>query len=282
MTPIAATLLFGALAAIVAGLALVLVRTASGFTRANAPLLAAFAGGVVITMALVKLLPEALALSTRAPWLVLAGFAFGFILHAVAGAAGHGAPERALRRASLAAVGAVATHSVLDGLVYAVSFQVDPAIGFAAASGLVLHEFPEALICFVLLQRAGAGDRLALIGAFLASGATTFTAAALAGPQTGALDPETLGVLFAFVAGLLLHTGAAHLLHEAGDAGAVRGGLAVFAGAGVAALMTLGHGSHGHAPGAHDHAHGHAGETHAHEHADRPNFAAPGIHVDDR
>jgi len=267
LTPIAATLLFGALAALVAGLALVLVRTASGFTRKNAPLLAAFAGGIVITMALVKLLPEALELSDRAPWLVLAGFAFGFVLHAVAGAAGHGAPATALRRASFAAVGAVALHSVLDGLVYAVSFQVDPAIGFSAASGLVLHEFPEALICFVLLQRAGVGDRAALIGAFLASGATTFAAAAIAGPQTSALDAETLGVLFAFVAGLLLHTGAAHLLHEAGEAGPIKGGAAVFAGAGIAALMTLSHGPHVHEDPSHDH-----------DHAGRPNFAAPGVH----
>ncbi|MEQ8404060.1 MAG: hypothetical protein RKE49_03100 [Oceanicaulis sp.] len=266
MSPIAATLLFGCLAALVAGLALTLVRTAAGFTRANAPLLAAFAGGIVITMALVKLLPEALHLSERAPWLVLGGFAFGFVLHAVAGAAGHGEPEGALRRASLAAIGAIALHSALDGLVYAVSFQVDPVIGLSAASGLVLHEFPEALICFVLFQRAGVGNRTALIGAFLASGATTFAAAAIAGPQTGALDSQTLGALFAVVAGLLLHTGAAHLLHEAGEAGPVKGGAAVFAGAGVAALMTLSHGPHVHPEDAH---------------AQRPNFAAPFGHTSD-
>ncbi|MGJ3232154.1 MAG: ZIP family metal transporter [Oceanicaulis sp.] len=266
MTPIAAALLFGFLAALVAGLALVLVRTAAGFTRANAPLLAAFAGGIVITMALVKLLPEALHLSERAPWLVLAGFAFGFVLHAVAGAAGHGKPEGAVRRASVAAVMAIALHSALDGLVYAVSFQVDPVIGFSAASGLVLHEFPEALICFVLLQRAGVANRAALIGAFLASGATTFAAAGIAGNYTSALDSETLGALFAVVAGLLLHTGAAHLLHEAGEAGPVKGGAAVFAGAGVAAAMTLVHAPHVHPE---------------HAHAQRPDFAAPAGHSGD-
>ncbi|MFP4519981.1 MAG: ZIP family metal transporter [Oceanicaulis sp.] len=263
MTPIATTLLFGALAALMSGLALFLMRFASGFTRANAPLLAAFAGGIVVTMALVKLLPEALHLSEQAPWLVLAGFGFGFVLHALAGAAGHGKPDMAVRRASLAAAAAVSLHSVLDGLVYAVSFEVDPVIGLSAASGLVLHEFPEALICFVLLQRAGAGDRTALIGAFIASGFTTLASAALAAPYTGALEPQTLGALFAVVAGLLLHTGAAHLLHEAGAAGPFRGGAAVFAGAGLAAAMTLFHAPHG-------------GAGHDHDH--RPSFAAPGVH----
>jgi len=259
LSPFAATLAFGLLAAFVAGLALVLMRKASGFTRANAPLLAAFAGGIVITMALVKLLPEALVLSDRAPWLVLAGFGGGFALHGFAGGIGHGRTEAAVRRASFAPVIAIALHSALDGLVYAVSFEVDPVIGLSAASGLVLHEFPEALICFVLLQRAGLRDRTALIGAFAASGFTTLAAAALAAPYTSALDPAALGALFAFVAGLLLHTGAAHLLHEAGAAGPLKGGTAVVLGAGLAATMTLVH------------------EPHVHDAGPdvRPNFAAP-------
>lgn len=260
MSPIAATLLFGSLSALVAGLALVLVRVAADFTRANAPLFAAFAGGLVITMAVVNLIPEAGHLRAEAPWLVLAGFAGGFVLHVLAGAAGHAAPAHvALRRASLAAVIAIAVHSALDGAVYAVSFQVDPFIGFGAASGLVLHEFPEALICFVLLQRAGLADRSAALLAFAASGLTTLGSAALGAYYAGALDPELLGALFAVVAGLLLHTGAAHLLHEAGAAGPVRGGAAVFAGAGAAALMTLAHGPHLHDAG----------------NASRPVFATP-------
>ncbi len=256
MSPIAATILFGVLAALVAGLALTLVRTASGFTRANAPILAAFAGGIVITMALVKLLPEALVLSESAPWLVLAGFAGGFVLHGLASVAGHSHNQDAhpahghhhgdslARRASLAPVFAIALHSALDGLVYAVSFEVDPIIGLSAASGLVLHEFPEALICFVLLQRAGLSDRGAAIAAFLASGATTLVSAAIAAPYASGLDPAALGALFAVVAGLLLHTGAAHLLHEAESAGAMKGGAAVFAGAGLAAAMTFVHAPH--------------------------------------
>ncbi|MEQ8434666.1 MAG: ZIP family metal transporter [Oceanicaulis sp.] len=288
MSPIAATIVFGVLAALVAGLALTLVRTASGFTRANAPILAAFAGGIVITMALVKLLPEALVLSESAPWLVLAGFAGGFVLHGLASVAGHSHNQHAgshshhdhgpnqhhdhaddlARRASLAPVFAIALHSALDGLVYAVSFEVDPIIGLSAASGLVLHEFPEALICFVLLQRAGLSDRNAAIVAFLASGVTTLVSAAIAAPYASGLDPATLGALFAVVAGLLLHTGAAHLLHEAESAGAVKGGAAVFAGAGLAAAMTFVHAPHVHELD--------VLEPHLHElDADGPEIAAP-------
>jgi zinc and cadmium transporter len=258
-------IVFGMIAAGVALLALILVQRAAGFTRRNGPLAAAFAGGLVITIAVTHLIPEALVMAPNAPWLVLGGFAFGFVVHTLLGGAGHnhhdGETPAPNRIAALAPVIAIAMHSALDGLIYSVTFAVDSATGLIAATGLIIHEFPEALICFVLLQRAGLPNGRAALFAFLASGATTFTAAAISAPFAGSLDPETLGVLFALVAGLLLHVGAAHLIHEAAEAGALRGGGAVFAGAGVAALMALGH-SHNHG---HDHDHAHDGHHH-HDH----------------
>lgn len=278
MSPVLSAVLFGLAAACVAGLALLLVQRASSFTRIHAPLFAAFAGGVVITIAVVHLIPEAMVMAPAAPWLVLGGFALGFVLHGVIGAGAHASGSRAARVSALAPVAAIALHSALDGTVYAVTFAVDPFTGLSAATGLLIHEFPEALICFVLLQRAGLADRTSLIFAFLASGATTLLAAAGAAPFAGALDEATLGVLFAVVAGVLLHVGAAHLLHEAAEAGAVKGGAAVFAGAGVAAAMTLAHaGSHAHIP---DDLDGSGHDGHAHGQAagapDRPDFR-PGL-----
>jgi ZIP family zinc transporter len=262
-------IVFGMIAAGVALLALILVQRAAGFTGRNGPLAAAFAGGLVITISITHLIPEALIMAPNAPWLVLGGFAFGFVVHTLLGGAGHhhhgGETPPANRVAALSPVIAIAMHSALDGVIYSVTFAVDTATGLIAATGLIIHEFPEALICFVLLQRAGLKNGPAALYAFLASGATTFAAAALSAPFAGALDPQTLGVLFALVAGLLLHVGAAHLIHEAAEAGALRGGFAVFAGAGVAVLMALGHSHHhGHDHG-HDHAHEHPHDGH-HDH----------------
>ena len=272
MSPVVSAIVFGLAAAAVAGLALALVMRAAGFTRAQAPVFAAFAGGLVVTIAVVHLIPEAVAMAPSAPWLILAGFGAGFIVHNVLGAGAHapGAPRSGF--AAFAPVVAIALHSALDGAVYSVTFAVDPFTGISAATGLLIHEFPEALICFVLLQRAGLSNGPAAILAFTASGLTTFTAAALSAPFAGTLDAETLGLLFALVAGVLLHVGAAHLLHEAGHAGRVKGALAVFAGAGVAAAMTLAHaGGHGH-----NHApHGpHRGHDHDHDGTETPREGA--------
>jgi len=255
-------IVFGMIAAGVALAALVLVQRAAGFTRRNGPLAAAFAGGLVITIAVTHLIPEAMTMAPNAPWLVLGGFAFGFVLHSMIGAAAHAHGEDlpASRIGALAPVLAIAMHSALDGLIYSVTFAVDASTAVIAATGLIIHEFPEALICFVLLQRAGLSNRKAMLFAFLASGATTFSAAAISAPYAGSLDPQTLGLLFALVAGLLLHVGAAHLIHEAAEAGALRGGTAVFGGAGVAALMALAHG------GEHGHVHAHDDTPHVHSH----------------
>ena len=261
-------IVFGLVAAGVALAAIILVRQAAGFTRSHGPLAAAFAGGLVITVAVTHLIPEAFEMTAQAAWLILAGFGFGFILHNVIGAAAHGHGGEAPTGGEVTAIApvlAIAMHSALDGLVYSVTFAVDASTGVIAATGLIIHEFPEALICFLLLQRAGLSDAKAAIFAFLASGATTFAAAAISAPFASVLDPATLGLLFAAVAGLLLHVGAAHLIHEGVQAGALRGGAAVFAGAGVAALMAFAHGGH-HGYG---HVHSHDG---AGEHAHPPHF----------
>jgi len=239
--------LFGALAAAAALAGLLALARAAAFTRRNAGVFAAFAAGLIIGVALLRLVPEALHAHELAPWMLLAGFGAGFLIQRGM-EAGFGR-DSALALA-LAPVFAIALHSMLDGVVYAVTFAVDAGAAAGAGLGLIVHEFPEAVICFLLLQRAGVGDRTAFIGAFAAAGLTTLAAAILAAPAAGALPEPTLGALFAFIAGLLLNVGAGHLLTHAGDAGWGRATPAVLAGGLVAAGLTL-------ASPAHDHGHLH-------------------------
>jgi len=73
---------------------------------------------------------------------------------------------------------------------------------------------------------ATAGALLALAGA-AALALPAAAAPAAVEPPSGMADAllrHDLIALFAVVAGLLLHTGAAHLLHEAGEAGPIKGG----------------------------------------------------------
>jgi len=236
VTAILSASLFGLIAAAVSLLTLFGVRIAAGFTRAQAPLFAAFAAGLVIATAILHLMPEAIEMAGRAPLLVLLGFLAGFALQRGI----EGWPKTGARAGlvlALAPVIAIALHSAIDGLIYAVTFSVDFFTGLTAALGLVVHEVPEAVICFALLQRAGLHDRAAMIWAFLAAGATTLVLAVGAVPVASALSPELLGHVFAFVAGVMLHVGATHLLSHAGEAGWMRATPAVLAGVLVALAM---------------------------------------------
>lgn len=237
MTAVLSATLFGLAAAAIALATLFAVRFAAGYTRAQAPLFAAFAAGLLIAMAILHLIPEALTMSGRAPILVLAGFGAGFLMQrGIEAWPGNSRPGGGTGLAfALAPVIAIGLHSSVDGLVYAVTFSVDFFTGLSAALGLTVHEVPEAIICFVLLQRAGLSDRKSFIWAFVAAGLTTLLAAALTAPFAASLPAPVLGDVFAVVAGLMLHVGATHMLSHAGEAGWMKSTPLVILGA-VAAI----------------------------------------------
>lgn len=64
-------------------------------------------------------------------------------------------------------------HSQVDGVIYSVTFTVSVFTGVLAASGMVLHEFPEGIITYVLLVKGGLSERRSFLLALLAAGATT-------------------------------------------------------------------------------------------------------------
>ncbi len=226
---------------------------------------AAFAASVLITVALVHLIPEAMERTPRAAWMVAGGFALGFILNRLMHAdhaedCGHGHP---VGWTPLIGVG---FHSLVDGLVYAVTFSVSFETGIFATLGLILHEAPEGVITYTLARAAGADGRRAIMLAILAAAVTTPLGVVLAYPFVSQLDGPILGDLLALSAGALLYIGAGHLLPHAEREPARVSVPAVICGAALAVAMELGHGGlHAHA---HTHAHGAHDHDHAHEHAD--------------
>jgi zinc and cadmium transporter len=44
-------------------------------------------------------------------------------------------------------------HSLIDGFIYSIAFTVSILTGFLATMGMVLHEFPEGIITYLLLVR---------------------------------------------------------------------------------------------------------------------------------
>ena len=106
-------------------------------------------------------------------------------------------------------------HSFIDGIIYSITFTVGIFTGILAATGMVLHEFPEGIITYLLLIRAGFNLRTSLLLSFLASALTTPLGMLVSYSYISKIDEPMLGALLAFSAGALVYVGATHLMPQA-------------------------------------------------------------------
>lgn len=109
----------------------------------------------------------------------------------------------------------IGAHSLLDGAVYSITFGVNIFTGIVTSIGMVLHEFPEGIVTFLLLLKGGFSERKALILAFLAAGLTTPLGMLLSFPFLAEIDRSLLGAFLALSSGALIYVGATHLLPQA-------------------------------------------------------------------
>ncbi|MBN1977910.1 MAG: ZIP family metal transporter, partial [Anaerolineae bacterium] len=103
-------------------------------------------------------------------------------------------------------------HSFIDGVIYSVTFNVSILTGVLAAIGMVLHEFPEGIVTFVLLERGGFSRKKSVLYAFLAAALSTPLGALVSYPLINMIARPTLGILLALSAGALVYVGASPLL----------------------------------------------------------------------
>lgn len=252
-----APILFGLIAALVTSIGLVAVAIRSEWTARQSGLFSLAAGGMLISLTLLHIVPEALMMDIGAPTFLLAGFFGGLLLSSGIEMV---FPEKAGGRSlALTPVLAVGLHSFLDGVIYSVTFAASFEAGVYASTSLILHEFAEGVIAFAILSRHGFRVKEALLWAFLAAGATTPFGALVSGLFLTGLGPEIVAGLYALSAGLLIYVATGPLMHPLKEEPPVRGILALGAGIGVALLLILlpihGHSGHGNA---HDHDHHHA------------------------
>lgn len=217
--------------------------------------------GLLVTVAFVELIPEALEGHPLAGWIVAVVFLGLVGLELALGgheAHGHGhgpdahdpgaehparattvpVPARSSRAARIAVVGmaALAFHRLIGGLTLPAAFGVDHATGIGVAGAVLLHQVPDGLAAAVLFSAAGWSDRrvlasLTLVALFVPLGAVAGIALSV-----GGLFP----VLVAISAATFLFVGAVELvpeLHHGPHPGWVGAGVVV--GVALVALLSL-------------------------------------------
>ena len=177
----------------------------------------AFSGGIVVAVALLDVLPEAMDAVGDAGHvgvLVAAGFLAFFLVERLLVLHHRDEPEQARAHARVGMLGAagLSAHSFVDGLGIGLAFELDTATGFLVFFAVISHDFADGLntVSFVLRQ---SGDRRQAVQ-WLAIDALAPLAGAIVGSSL-AVSESTLGYLLAVYAGFFLFMGATDLLPHA-------------------------------------------------------------------
>ena len=203
------------LAAVVTTAGIYVIRRFERWGSENSTYFVSFAAGILITVSILHIIPMSLGMQPHAPAWVLAGYLAMYISNRFITAFVCDRPERANYAIGLVPMLGIGSHSFLDGAIYSVTFSVSIFTGTLTAIGMVLHEFPEGIVTYLLLLRAGFGAPKAFGLAFLAAALTTPIGMLVSFPFISTLDQSVLGTLLALSGGALLYVGATHLLPQA-------------------------------------------------------------------
>jgi len=207
---------FGAshLAALVTTIGIYVIRRFERWGRENSIYFVCFAAGVLISVSFLHIIPKAFAMNSHAPVYLLAGYLSLHLFNRYINAFVCDKSVDQQYAIGLIPMFGIGFHSFIDGIIYSITFTVSVFTGVLAASGMVLHEFPEGIITYLLLIRGGFSEKTAFFLAFLAAAVTTPAGMLVSYPYISAINRPLLGALLAFSAGALVYVGATHLLPQ--------------------------------------------------------------------
>lgn len=232
--------LYAALAAAgVSTLGLLLMAFVGDWGHRNSSYFSAFAVGFLLVAVFLHLVPEALHYSLNS-WRWIAG---GFFVMTLVGAAlritsrkGADGGDLAFGYASVIVLGA---HSLLDGVIYVTTFHEEPFTGALSTFALLLHEFPEGVIAFVLLREAGVTRLASAMLAFVTASVTTIAGALATASVIESVQGVPLTAPLGLTGGGLIYIIFLHLAPHAALTPHRRGYLAAGLGAAVALAAVI-------------------------------------------
>jgi zinc and cadmium transporter len=206
--PAVAYILIAAAANVVGAAA---VTSRSQWSMSALDKLIALSAGFMISVALLDLIPEAIAIhGASAGLIVLTGYVLVHLTQHTLTPHFHFGEEvhQVTRAVSVSALIGLLLHTFVDGVAIASGFEVSASLGLLVFLAIVLHKLPEGLAISSLFLAAGASRARALL-----AGAALGTATLVGGLATEYFAPlRTYGLPLA--AGVALYVGASNLVPE--------------------------------------------------------------------
>jgi zinc and cadmium transporter len=202
------------LAAFVTSTGIYVIRRFEKWGHNNTVYFICFAAGVLISVSFLHIIPKAFTMNAHAPFYLLAGYFGLHLFNRFVNAFVCDKDPDVHFAIGLVPMLGIGFHSFIDGVIYSITFTVSILTGLLTATGMVLHEFPEGMITYLLLLRAGLSKRKSLLLAFMAAALTTPAGMLVSFPYINQIDESTLGSLLSLSAGSLVYVGASHLLPQ--------------------------------------------------------------------
>ena len=223
-------LLYGVAAAAANVLGAIAVTTRATWTVRALDALLSFAAGFLISVSVVDLFPQSIAVAGPiAPAVVLLAYLLVHLTQHTIGRHFHFGVEThpVSEIVSMSALVGLLMHTFVDGVAVASGLRVSPRLGALVFVAILLHKFPEGLAISSLFLAAGARRRNAILAA-TALGATTIAGVLLTDHWSFL---RTYGL--AISAGVTLYVGASNLVPELQDRPGPRIPLSFIAGCGL-------------------------------------------------
>jgi zinc and cadmium transporter len=183
-----------------------------------------FAAGLILGVAFFHLFPESLELSGNALLFIFLGFLVFYLLENVmvlhSGSEIHFSEKNDPRLAKgMVMFSGLFFHSLIDGVIIGVGFEIDPKLGLLTSLGIISHELPEGVTTFSLLVTSI--PRRTAVTMAVAVALATPLGAILSLAFIGGLSEATVGLLLAMAGGTFLYIAASDLIPETHEKGGI-------------------------------------------------------------
>jgi ZIP family zinc transporter/zinc and cadmium transporter len=211
---------YGTIAGLATLLGIILMRGKQSWAIKRSQYVNSFAAGLILALVFFHLIPEAAELSLIAFPTIFIGF-FGFyllenfiVIHSGSELHFHES-DPCLQHSSeingYMAFSGLAFHSLIDGIIIGVGFELGTEIGVLAAFAVIAHEVPEGVTSFALINET------------IPEKSLTYSAIVALATPIGAiisllfihnLDENLIGVLLALAAGTFIYVSASDLIPQ--------------------------------------------------------------------
>lgn len=190
------------------------VKTFNNWAKRNTIALISLAAGIIFGTAFLELIPEAMELAHSWSYWAIAGFLIFFVLEQfVVMHACSDTSDPCSHAPSRTAVLGIGLHSLVDGLLIGLGFEVSTTVGIIATVAVMVHEFPEGIFSYTLLTHGGVDTHKAVKYSWVIAMATpigTFITLLL----VKSWSPSVVGSLLALTAGNFIYIAATDLIPE--------------------------------------------------------------------